>query len=318
MKIIFSGSAEFALPALKSLLAVAQLQLVGVYTHPDRQAGRGLKVTTSVIKDYALMHNLPIFQPHSLKDPLAQEQLRSLQADVFIDVAYGMLLPKAVLGMFRFGCINIHPSLLPRWRGAAPIPHALMAGDKVTGVTIMQIDAGLDTGPILRQQELPITNEDTAASLLEKTAILGADLLMSVLPGIAAGTCKAVPQNDSLATYAPKLSKEEATLDWNLSAHELERKIRAYNPWPIAHSKIGEVELRVWQAIVLSATSKVGSEVGAIIAATPEGIDVTTGTGILRLLRLQIAGKKVLGVRELLQGYKTIFVPGARFGHTAG
>src|SRR5690606_33051097 len=232
LNIVFAGTPPFAARHLASLLET-QHRIVAVYTQPDRAAGRGKQLQPSAVKTLALAHDLPVFQPASLKSTEEQQQLAQLQPDVMVVVAYGLLLPQAVLDIPKFGCINVHGSLLPRWRGAAPIQRALWAGDKETGVAIMQMEAGLDTGPVLLEARLPILADDTSASLYEKLAQLGPTALCDALHQLPDLLSKAQPQNDSLATYAHKLSKEEAQLDWQRPADELERWVRAFNPWPI-------------------------------------------------------------------------------------
>lgn len=310
MKIIFAGTPEFAIPALKALLNSSH-QICAVYTQPDRPAGRGQKLTPSPIKQLALENKLLLLQPESLKNPEAQNQLIAQHADVLVNVAYGLLLPKPVLEATKFGCVNIHPSLLPRWRGAAPIQRAIMAGDAETGVTIMQMDVGLDTGGIYKQVKLPITNTDTTASIMEQTAVLGAQLLLEVLHEIETGTATITPQDDTQSTYAKKIHKEEAQINWQLSASEIERMIRAFIPWPIAFTSIDSQNIRIWQATVT--TNSTAATPGTIIAISQDGIDVATGSGILRLQKLQLPGRKPLLVREILNAQAKLFAAGKFF-----
>lgn len=314
MKIVFAGTPEFALPALKALLN-SQHKIRAVYTQPDRPAGRGQKLTASPIKEFALAHKLPIYQPSTLKDSTAQKQLQDLAADVLINVAYGMILPEAVLNMFKFGCINIHPSLLPRWRGAAPIQRAIEACDQTTGVTIMQMDMGLDTGGIYRQEILPIENIDTAEALLTKTAELGAKLLLEVLASIETNTAKITVQNDAQTTYAKKITKEEGKIDWHKSAQELDCMIRAFNPWPVAYTEIDDKTIRIWQAEMPNDTSQktITIQPGTIDQANKSGIDVITGNGILRLLKIQLPGGKPLLIKDILNNQHHYFATGKKF-----
>lgn len=310
MKIIFSGTPEFAIPALKALLN-SKHEICAVYTQPDRPAGRGQKLTPSPVKKFAQENNLPIFQPASLKTPETQVEFKAHSADVLVNVAYGLILPKVILEATKFGCVNIHPSLLPRWRGAAPIQRAILAGDQETGVSIMQMDEGLDTGGIYQQVKLPITINDTSASLMEKTAILGAELLLQVLSEIENGAAKVIPQNDASTTYAKKLTKEEAKINWSLSAEEIDRIIRAFIPWPIAYTEIADQIVRVWQAVTVNkATSQLP---GTIIAANKEGIEVATGKNVLILQKLQLAGGKTLAVKEILNAHFSMFSAGKQF-----
>jgi methionyl-tRNA formyltransferase len=311
MKIIFAGTPKFGLPTLKALLN-SSYKILAVYTQPDRPAGRGLKITQSPIKEFALLNKLPIYQPATLKDVKVQEEIQKLNPDVFIDVAYGLLLPKEILMMPKFGCINIHPSLLPRWRGAAPIQRAILAGDQMTGITIMQMDEGFDTGGILLQKSLPIEQDDTAETLHEKLAELGKDLLLLVLEQLAHGEkITAEAQKNDLSCYAPKINKDEAEIDWHKSAIEIDRLIRAFNPWPIAFSKIDGQVIRVFKAKPLTESTNVRA--GAIISSNKYGIKIATGNGILELLEIQLPGGKVLPVGDILNAKKDLFAVGKIF-----
>ncbi len=320
MRIIYAGTPEFSVAALDALIASPH-EIIAVYTQPDRPAGRGRGFKASPVKEKALQHNIPVYQPESLKSEQAQQELKTLDADLMVVTAYGLLLPVPVLEAPRLGCINIHASLLPRWRGAAPIQRAILAGDKKTGITIMQMDKGLDTGDMLAIASCDISNKDTASSLHDKLMVLGAKTLMSALPAIAEQTVDRVKQNDDAACYAAKLTKAEAEINWQQSAVEIERAVRAYNSWPVAYchyekntnasgsastsgSKASGTKLimmRVWQAEVapqVALTKK--SMPGSVIAESVEGIDVITGDGVLRITELQAEGKRRMSVADFL------------------
>jgi len=306
MKIVFAGTPDFSVAALAALVNSPH-QLVAVYTQPDRPAGRGRQLTGSPVKQYAIQHNLPIEQPVGLRDAHSQAILTSYGADLMVVVAYGLILPEAVLQAPTLGCINIHASLLPRWRGAAPIQRAILAGDAETGVTIMQMDKGLDTGAMLYSVKTPISPNDTASTLHDRLATLGADALLQTLSQIQAGSVQAQAQQDELSCYADKLNKAEAQLDWRRSAVALERQVRAFNPWPVAETQWQGKRLRVWQAHALNSEAArliIGQatavEPGSVIAEQREGLDVITGDGILRLTQLQLPGKKALPVKDLI------------------
>ncbi|CAI1874141.1 methionyl-tRNA formyltransferase [Serratia proteamaculans] len=309
LRIIFAGTPDFAARHLDALLSSGH-QIVGVFTQPDRPAGRGNKLTPSPVKVLAEQHHLPVFQPKSLRPEENQHLVADLNADVMVVVAYGLILPKAVLDMPRLGCINVHGSLLPRWRGAAPIQRSLWAGDNETGVTIMQMDVGLDTGDMMHKIACPIEAADTSASLYDKLAQLGPQGLLTTLQQMAEGTAKREVQDESLVTYAEKLSKEEARLDWNLSAAQLERCIRAFNPWPVSYFTIDDQPVKVWQATVL--TQSTDAEPGTIVHADKHGIQVATSEGILNLTQLQPAGKKPMSAQDLLNSRREWFTPGNR------
>ena len=298
MNIIFAGTPEFAIPALKAILN-SEHKVISIYTQPDRPSGRGQKLTPSPVKVFAIENQLLLHQPASLKNSEVQKELQNLHADILVNVAYGALLPKEVLKTPKYGCINIHPSLLPRWRGAAPIQRAIFAGDKVTGVSIMQMDEGLDTGGIYKQKKIAIANTDTSATMFAKTSALGAELLLEVLQEIANGTAVITEQSDAGITYAKKITKEEGKIDWQKSAIEIERMVRAFNPWPVVYTELCGKTIRIWEAIVISEEQDT-NEAGTVIAATKEGIDFATGKGILRLTKIQLPGGKPLGPKEIL------------------
>ncbi|KMV32749.1 methionyl-tRNA formyltransferase [Franconibacter pulveris 1160] len=307
LRIIFAGTPDFAARHLDALLSSAH-QVVGVFTQPDRPAGRGKKLMPSPVKVLAQQHNLPVFQPASLRAAENQQLIADLQADIMVVVAYGLILPKAVLEMPRLGCINVHGSLLPRWRGAAPIQRSLWAGDEETGVTIMQMDVGLDTGDMLYKLACPITAQDTSASLYDKLAQLGPQGLLETLAQLAEGRAQPQVQDEALVTYAEKLSKEEAKLDWSLPAAQLERCIRAFNPWPMSYFLIDEQPVKVWQASVIPASGR--NTPGTIIEANKLGIQVATAEGVLNLEILQPAGKKAMSAQDLLNSRREWFEPG--------
>ena len=309
LKLIFAGTPDFAARHLAALLS-SDHEVVAVYTQPDKPAGRGQKLTASPVKELALAHALPVYQPASLRNEEAQVELAALGADLMVVVAYGLILPKAVLDTPRLGCLNVHGSLLPRWRGAAPIQRAIWAGDSETGVTIMQMDVGLDTGAMIRKVSCTIASDETSASLYDKLAELGPQALVDTLNAIAAGDTTAEAQDDALANYAQKLSKEEARIDWSMEAVAIERCIRAFNPWPISWFEVAEQTIKVWQATVID--SDHGQPVGTLLKADKQGIDVATGKGVLRLLTLQPPGKKAMSVPDLLNSRRDWFEPGTQ------
>lgn len=307
LNIIFAGTPDFAARHLQALVD-SEHNVIGVYSQPDRPAGRGKKLQASPVKSLALEHGIPVFQPKSLRDKAAQQELNALNADLMVVVAYGLILPQVVLDTPKMGCINVHGSILPRWRGAAPIQRALWAGDEETGVTIMQMDLGLDTGDMLLKTQLTIEDDDTSASLYEKLALQGPDALIQAVSGLANGTLKAEKQDESLANYAQKLSKEEAELDWSKSALQLWREIRAFNPWPISHFTHHDASIKIRQASVSELISD--APAGTIISADKNGIAVSTGEGVLTLLNMQLPGKKPLSVGDILNSRSEWFAPG--------
>ena len=307
LRIIFAGTPDFAARHLDALLS-SQHQIVGVFTQPDRPAGRGNKLTPSPVKVLAQQHDLPVFQPASLRPEENQKLISDLNADVMVVVAYGLILPKTVLDMPRLGCINVHGSLLPRWRGAAPIQRALWAGDAETGVTIMQMDVGLDTGDMLHKVSCPITSQDTSATLYDKLADLGPQGLIATLTQLANGTAVPEKQDEALVTYAEKLSKDEARLNWTLPAVQLERCVRSFNPWPVSFFMIDEQPVKVWQSKALDAEHNQAP--GTIISADKQGIAVATAQGILLMTQLQPSGKKSMSAKDLLNSRREWFTPG--------
>ncbi len=299
-RIIFAGTPQFAVPSLLALLH-SQHQVSAIYTQPDRKAGRGLQLQASPVKLIALEHNIPVYQPTTLKSAETQAQLQALQPDLMIVAAYGLLLPQIVLKTPRWGCINVHASLLPRWRGAAPIQRALLAGDKVTGITLMQMDVGLDTGAMILQRLCEIQPDETGQTLHDKLAHLGAQLLAETLDEIE--NLPVTPQDNDQATYAKKLEKAEALLDWQKPAILLERQVRAFNPWPVAQTQLFNQTWRIWQAQALPSPPMITQPVGSIFACQRNGIDIVTAAGILRLLTIQKAGGKPISVNDFLNGH---------------
>ena len=309
MRIVFAGTPEFAAQHLQALLEAGR-QVVAVYTQPDRPAGRGQKLMPSPVKQLAVEHGIPVFQPQTLRDPAAQAELAALQPDLMVVVAYGLILPQVVLDIPRLGCINSHASLLPRWRGAAPIQRAVEAGDAESGVTVMQMEAGLDTGPMLLKVSTPIGAEDTGGTLHDRLAELGARAIVEAVNGLEAGTLNGEAQDDALACYAHKLSKDEARLDWNRPAVELERQIRALHPWPICHSSLSGEAVKVHAAQLADGTGVPGT----ILDAGKDGVRVACGQGALLLTRLQLPGGKPLAFADLYNSRREQFAAGLVFG----
>jgi methionyl-tRNA formyltransferase len=295
LRVAFAGTPDFSVPPLEALRA-SGFDIVGVLTQPDRPKGRGQHLGASPVKQAAQRHGLPVLQPASLKDEAARASVAALGADVFVVVAYGLILPQAVLDLPRLGCVNIHASLLPRWRGAAPIQRAILAGDAETGVSIMQMNAGLDTGPVLLQKRVPIEATDTAGSLHDKLATLGASALLEALAGLSNGTLRAVDQPTDGVIYAEKLRKSEAPIDWSRNALEIERQVRAFNPWPVAETRIEGESLRVLGA---RAEDVDGEAVpGTVIGVRDDAIVVACGRGALHITQLQRAGRRVVSARD--------------------
>jgi methionyl-tRNA formyltransferase len=311
LRIIFAGTPEFAAEHLTALLG-SRHQVIAVYSQPDRPAGRGKKLSASPVKEVAFAHNIPVYQPLNFKTPEAVAELASLNADLMVVVAYGLILPKVVLDAPRLGCINVHASILPRWRGAAPIQRAIEAGDSETGVTIMQMDVGLDTGDMLIKAFCPILGDDTGGSLHDRLISVGTPALLDALEQIAAGTLNPEKQDDSQSNYAPKLSKEEAALNWQLPALDLERKVRAFNPFPIAHTKPAgtgdDQRIRVWAATTSDKTANAAP--GSITQVGADGLWVACAEGQLILEQLQLPGKKAMSVGEILRGHPDLFKVG--------
>jgi len=304
MKIIFAGTPEFAAVALSDLIH-SKHEVIAVYTQPDRPSGRGRKLTPSPVKQLALDHDISVYQPVSLKGEAEQNELSALNADIMVVAAYGLLLPKAVLDAPKLGCINIHGSLLPRWRGAAPIHRAILAGDTETGITIMQMDVGLDTGDMLLKKYCEISNSDTSATLHDRLAEMGGVALVEALALIEKGEAEPEKQDDSLANYASKLIKTEAVIDWNQPAKQIDRQIRAFNPWPVAQTQLNDKTLRIWMSECLSATNN-SEAPGKIVSATKQGIDVVTGEGVVRLLTVQLPGGKPVDAASFVNAHDVL------------
>ncbi len=296
MRIVFAGTPDFSVPALQGLVHSGH-QVVGVYTQPDRPAGRGRKLAPGPIKRLAETQGLAVFQPATLKEVEAQQRLAALRPELMVVVAYGLLLPQAVLDIPRLGCVNLHASLLPRWRGAAPIQRALLAGDSATGVCLMQMEAGLDSGPVLAEVRTPIAADETGGSLHDRLSQLAGELLMQQLPYLAAGERQARRQDEALVTYAHKLDKREAAIDWHQPARQIERQVRAFNPWPVAQARYQGQPLRVWRARVGAGPE---AAPGTVVASGKQGIDVACAEGCLRLCEVQLPGGKRLDAAAFL------------------
>ncbi|BDF95942.1 methionyl-tRNA formyltransferase [Pseudoalteromonas haloplanktis] len=309
LRIIFAGTPDFAARHLQALID-SEHQIVGVYSQPDRPAGRGKKLKASEVKELALQHDLPVFQPASLKSDDALSELSSLNADIMIVVAYGLLLPKAILEAPRLGCLNVHGSILPRWRGAAPIQRAIWAGDEETGVTIMQMDEGLDTGDMLHISRCPIEATETSASLYSKLAELGPKSLIDTITKLVNGEITPQVQDDEQANYAKKLSKEEANIDWAMDALQIERNIRAFNPWPVCFTQMGGNTVKIYQANVVEQQGTPGT----VLQSDKHGIVVACGTHALNITQLQPQGKKPMAITDFLNGRADWVTPGTLIG----
>ncbi len=296
LRIVFAGTPDFSVPPLQQLLE-SEHQLAAVYTQPDRPSGRGRKLLPGPVKTRALEAGVPIRQPASLKTAEEIEALCALAPDLMVVVAYGLLLPESVLTIPRLGCVNIHASILPRWRGAAPIQRAIEAGDAESGVSIMRMDKGLDTGAVYLTRRIMLAADETGGSLHDRLSLLGATALLEALPGIADGSLQPVAQDDAAATYAAKLEKTEAQIDWSRPAAEIERQVRAFNPWPVAFTRYENANLRIWDAHAIAGMT---AEPGTVMSATRNGVDVSSGSGLLRITRLQMPGKRAMEARDFI------------------
>jgi methionyl-tRNA formyltransferase len=311
LRLGFAGTPEFAVPALEALLH-SRHRVAAVFTRADRPAGRGRTLQFSAVKRHAALAGLELYQPASFKTDEALAALRGLALDALVVVAYGLILPPAALALPELGCFNIHASLLPRWRGAAPIQRALLAGDATTGVTIMRMEAGLDTGPMLNSRVVPIAARETAGSLHDRLAQVGADLIVPTLDAAASGTLLEIPQPAHGVTYAQKIDKAEALIDWRSPAASILRQVRAFNPWPVAETRLHGAQLRIWDAELAppSAAGPASAPPGTVLAACGDGVDVACGSGALRLERLQLAGRKAMDAREFVHAQR---LAGTRF-----
>ncbi|MCL9684794.1 methionyl-tRNA formyltransferase [Legionella maioricensis] len=302
LNLVFAGTPEFGLPCLDALLQSSH-QIKAIYTQPDRPAGRGRKLQASAVKEWAVEHEIPVYQPLNFKNPESIAELAQLKPDVLVVIAYGLILPKAVLEIPRLGCINVHASLLPRWRGASPIQHAVLYGDSESGVTIMQMDVGMDTGDMLAKAVCPIGPSDTAGSLHDRLAQISVKPLLTTLDALANNQAQPEVQNNDLATYAGKINKEDALINWQNSAADINRQIRAFNPWPIAYTVLGEEILRIHQAQIMEI--ECSQTPGTVISIDKKGMLVATGNKGVLVTRIQFPGAKAISVADWLNSGKT-------------
>ena len=311
MRVIFAGTPEFAATHLLSLINDDAQEVVAVYTQPDRPAGRGKRLTSSPVKLLALQYGIPIYQPSSLNNETALSDLAALKADIMIVVAYGLLLPQSVLSIPCHGCINVHASVLPKWRGAAPIQRAIENGDQASGITVIQMDAGLDTGVMLSVSHCNLDENETSASLHNKLALLGSDSLASTLKKIQDQTAVGIAQDSDFSSYANKIKKSEALINWSESAHVIERKVRAYNPFPVTFSMLDGLRIKIWSATVQD--KERSGEVGEIISATARGLEIKCGQYCLLVHELQLPSKARMAVSEVLKSKALLFSCGKIF-----
>ena len=310
LNIVFAGTPDFAASVMTAIINSPH-NIIACYTQPDRPAGRGRKLTASPVKALAQEHDIPVYQPLNFKQDEDLSQLQALNADLMVVVAYGIILPKAALETPRLGCINVHASLLPRWRGAAPIQRSIAEGDEETGVTIMQMDEGLDTGAMLSKVITPISPSDTGGSLHDRLAELGAEACASSLNAFSAGDINAEPQDNELANYAHKLSKEEGRIQWDLPNLQVHNLIRAFNPWPVAHTEMDGKKVRLFDVEIVSGNAQ--NAPGTILEANKQGLTVATGSGAIRITRMQLSGAKQLPVSDILNSRKEQFSVGKQF-----
>ncbi|MBS0002410.1 MAG: methionyl-tRNA formyltransferase [Thioalkalivibrio sp.] len=309
-RIVYAGTPEFAVPALEALIASGQTP-VAVYTQPDRPAGRGRRLSPSPVKRVAQAAGIPVLQPVSLKSDQAHEELRQLEPDLVVVAAYGLILPRAVLSIPSSGCLNIHASLLPRWRGAAPVQRAILAGDSETGVCLMRMEAGLDTGPVYACERLPLDDRTIAPEVTARLAAMGAALLMERLDAILSGSLQPWPQPESGVLYAHKVEKSESWVDWSEPAARIARRVRAFQPWPIAQTRLGDRVLRIHRADVPGPAEGSSAPPGTLVATGPDGVDVATGAGLLRLLTVQLPGRRPIPASAWARAED---LPGRRLG----
>ncbi|WP_298627786.1 methionyl-tRNA formyltransferase [uncultured Legionella sp.] len=307
LNIVFAGTPEFGLPCLEAL-SQSSHHISAIYTQPDRPAGRGRKLQASAVKEWALAHHIEVFQPLNFKSQETIDELAALKPDVMIVIAYGLILPRAVLETPRLGCINVHASLLPRWRGASPIQHAVLYGDTTSGVTLMQMDVGMDTGAMLSKAECPITPDDTAGSLHDKLAQISAEPLLAVIDALAKHQTQPEEQNNELATYAGKISKEDARINWHDPAEAIDCKVRAFNPWPIAYTEFGDELLRIHQARPVDTEHE--ELPGTVLSIDKSGMLVATGKKALLIERIQFPGGKAISITDWLNSGKSQLHPG--------
>lgn len=302
LRIVFAGTPAFGLPCLEAL-ATSKHQLQAIYTQPDRPAGRGRKLQASAVKVWAEAHDFPVYQPINFKDPQTVEELALLAPDVIVVIAYGLILPRSVLNIPRLGCVNVHASLLPRWRGASPIQHAILHGDEQSGVTIMQMDVGMDTGDMLNRASCDILPTDTSEQLHDRLASIASEPLLKTLAQLANGQAHPEKQAEEFVTYAPKINKEDAAINWQCTAREIDQQIRAFHPWPVAYTMVGDLVIRIHQAQVVNHTSH--ALPGTILAMDKQGILVNTGQDALLIQRLQLPGGKAISVNDYLNAGRT-------------